>query len=149
MNVVYRMLDKAGLLIVEPRREDGHGSAIETPTFVDTGLTQPTTPSDTQPVKDDYAASELLGDQSGADDVLSFTLTQAANLIIVDADNDDPADYIAYRCRATVDGSEPTVETGFVCRSGQSTILPVPTSGTQVKVYAPAGVTVAVQAIRR
>lgn len=100
-------------------------------------------------VKDDYAASEHLPDQPGAEDVLTFSLTQAANLIVVDADNDDVADYTAYRCRATVDGSEPTAETGFVCRSGQSTILPVPTSGTVVKVYAPVGVTVAVQAIRR
>lgn len=72
-SVVQRLLDKAGTSFIEPRREDGHGSSALTPTFVDTGLTtqtdaltdaelraspvpvatgltQPTTPADTQPV---------------------------------------------------------------------------------------------------
>lgn len=48
--VVQRLLDKAGTAFIEPRREDGHGSSALTPTFVDTGITQPTTPADTQPV---------------------------------------------------------------------------------------------------
>lgn len=48
--VVQRLLDKAGTSFIEPRREDGHGSSALAPTFVDTGLTQPTTPADTQPV---------------------------------------------------------------------------------------------------
>lgn len=73
--VVQRLLDKAGTSFIEPRREDGHGSSAVTPTFVDTGLTtqtdaltnaelraapvvvstgltQPTTPADTQPVSE-------------------------------------------------------------------------------------------------
>lgn len=72
--VVQRILDKAGTAFIEPRREDGHGSSALTPSFVntglttqtdaltraeldaapvvvETGLTQPTTPADTQPVE--------------------------------------------------------------------------------------------------
>lgn len=50
LDVVFRVLDKAGSAFIEPRREDGHGSSAVTPTFVDTGLNQPTTPADTQPI---------------------------------------------------------------------------------------------------
>lgn len=33
MKIVFRMLDKAGLGFIEPRREDGHGSAPENPSY--------------------------------------------------------------------------------------------------------------------
>ncbi|MEK6788522.1 MAG: hypothetical protein AABY68_06185 [Pseudomonadota bacterium] len=49
-SVVFRALNKAATDFIEPRREDGHGSAVDTPTFVDTGLIQPTRPTDTQTV---------------------------------------------------------------------------------------------------
>lgn len=130
MNVVFRPVNKANNAFVE--------------LFTDEQLrAKPLV------VNDDYATAETLPDQAGADDVLVFTLATAASMVIVDADNDDGADYTAYRCRATVDGSEPAEDLGFVCRSGQSTVLPLPTVGVVVKVWAPAGVTVAVQAVRR
>lgn len=74
LDVVFRVLDKAGVSFIEPRREDGHGSNSASPSHVllpasqvqtnaltdaqlratavavDTGLIQPTTPADTQPV---------------------------------------------------------------------------------------------------
>ena len=34
MNVVFRALDRAGSVFIEPRREDGHGSSAANPTFV-------------------------------------------------------------------------------------------------------------------
>ena len=34
MNVVFRALDRAGAVFIEPRREDGHGSSAANPTFV-------------------------------------------------------------------------------------------------------------------
>lgn len=33
LSVVFRVLDKAGAVFIEPRREDGHGSAAGTPSF--------------------------------------------------------------------------------------------------------------------
>lgn len=50
MTIVFRMLNKAGNAFIEPRREDGHGSAENNRSFVDTGLQQPTRPTDTQSV---------------------------------------------------------------------------------------------------
>lgn len=97
------------------------------------------------PVQDDYPDNECQADQNGADAVLTFTLSAAANFVMIDVDNTSGTDPNTYRARATLDGSDPTATTGFVCRSGMTTYLPFVTSGT-VKVYAPTGVVVAVQA---
>lgn len=110
-------------------------------------INQPTTPADTQPVADDYAANEHEADQTGAGAVLTFTVT-AAEFVMVDVDNAGAEDDTVYRARATLDGTDPTATTGFVCRSGTTTYLPFPTAGT-VKVFAPAGTVVAVQTGRR
>lgn len=98
-------------------------------------------------VRDDYAATEPLETQAGADGVLTFTATGGGQLVWVDVDPVDPADTTGYTARATVDGSEPTPTRGWVCRPGPSPI-PVATAGV-VKVWAPASVNVAVQVIRR
>ena len=49
LDVVMNLLDSAGN-VINPRKEDGHGSSSTNRTFVDTGLTQPTTPADTQKI---------------------------------------------------------------------------------------------------
>jgi len=77
LDVVFRALNKAGDAFVELRREDGHGSSAGTPShvvlpdtqvgltraeldsapvIVDTGITQPTTPNDVQPVTESAAS---------------------------------------------------------------------------------------------
>lgn len=45
LDVVFRVLDKAGASFIEPRREDGHGSAALDPTFVAAAQTFPTSDS--------------------------------------------------------------------------------------------------------
>jgi hypothetical protein len=96
-------------------------------------------------VADDYAEDVTTEDQPGTGAVLTFALGQACKLVAVDVDPADLSDPAAYLARATVDGVDPTQTRGWRCRSGQTTYLPVPTSGT-VKVWAPTGVTVSVQA---
>lgn len=104
---------------------------------------EPVTESARLPVADDYATDVLTDDQTGADGVLTFS-TGPIKLVAVDVDPEDPMDTAAYICRATVDGSTPTSARGWRCRSGQTTYLPVP-ADSEVKVFAPAGVTVSVQ----
>lgn len=126
------------------------------PVVVDTGLTIPTPQTDALTraeldaapvgVADDYSLVDHAADQTGADAVLTFTLDPGA-LVWVDVDPSDPDDATAYRARATVDGTTPTATLGWVCRPGPNPI-PVPTAGT-VKVWAPAGVVVAVQTVAR
>lgn len=94
---------------------------------------------------DDYADNECLPDQTGNDDVKTFTLSGASDMILVDVDNVSSTDSTTYRARATLDGSTPTATTGYVCRSGMTTYIPFHCEGT-VKVYAPSGTVVAVQA---
>lgn len=99
------------------------------------------------PVSDDLATPEHGAAQTGADAVLTFTLS-AASMVLVDVDPSDLADTDAYVARATVDGTSPTLSVGFACRAGTTTYLPVVTSGT-VKVWAPVGVSVAVHGLSR
>lgn len=98
-----------------------------------------------QPVSDDYTADIVTPDQPGAGGVLTFALGGPAKLVAVDVDPNVASDTVNYICRVTLDGSIPTSSRGWRCRSGQTTYLPVPTSGT-VKVFAPTGVFVSVQA---
>lgn len=44
-DIVFRVLDKAGVAFIEPRREDGHGSAIGTPSFISAAEILPTSDS--------------------------------------------------------------------------------------------------------
>lgn len=97
-------------------------------------------------VADDYTTEAHATDQAGADGVLEFTVAAGA-MVLVDVDPTDPTDTDNYRARATTDGVAPTASAGFVCRPG-TTYLPIVTAGT-VKVYAPTGVTVAVQSLGR
>lgn len=98
-------------------------------------------------VRDDYATESHATDQVGANAVLAFAVAPGS-MVVVDVDPTDPTDFDNYRARATCDGSVPTASSGFVCRAGASTYLPVPTSGT-VNVWAPTGVVVAVQSLGR
>lgn len=102
-----------------------------------------------QPVADEYGAQTHVPDAAGAGAVLPFTVAAGTKFVIVDVDNSSGADTTTYRCRARLDGVDPTATTGFVCRSGQSTYLPFSVTGTVVKVFAPTGVTVAVQGLVR
>jgi hypothetical protein len=99
-------------------------------------------------VADDYGSVEHLADQDGAGAILTFTAASPGDLVWVDVDPADPADSDNYRCRATVDGTNPSETSGWVCRPGPNPI-PVPMTGAAVKVWAPAQVTVAVQVIHR
>lgn len=97
----------------------------------------------------DYLASvEHEEVQSGADGVLTFTLSGAVDMVMVDVDPTNLADTDAYVARATVDGTTPTATVGFAVRAGQTTYLPLGSTGT-VKVYAPSGVDVAVHGLSR
>lgn len=97
-------------------------------------------------VADDYDTEDHAADQAGADAVLDFTVA-AGSMVMVDVDPVVATDFDNYRCRATTDGTTPSITTGFVCRPG-TTYLPIVSAGT-VKVYAPTGVTVAVQSLAR
>jgi len=99
--------------------------------------------------EDDYDGNILTNDQSGAGGILTFTLGAPAALVAVDVDNSSPSDTTIYIARATVDGTNPTSSRGWRCRSGQTTLLPVPSPGGEVRVFAPSGVTVSVQAATR
>lgn len=83
-------------------------------------------------------------DQNGANTVLSFDMGSVGDFVMVDVDNLSPTDYIVYRTRAKLDGTDPDASTGFVCRSGQTTYLPFPTTGI-VKVFAQTGTVVSIQ----
>lgn len=102
-------------------------------------------PTNQFPVKDLLAATEMLPDQFGAGGVLTFNLTQPADFVIVEVDNTDTANYVTYRCRVTLDGSDPASNLGLVARSGQGTSFIFPVSGSVIKVFAPTGVVVAVE----
>lgn len=128
-NVLFRIPNKAANAFIEPRREDGHGSASNNRSFV----------------ADDYAQDILTVDQPGDDDVLEFDLGVPAKLVAVDVDVISAEDTATYICRVSLDGSDPNASRGWRCRSGQTTYIPMPCSG-MVKVYAPSGVTVSVQA---
>lgn len=200
LGIFFRPLNKAGDGLIEQRREDGHGSAADKRSFVQTELTQPLTEAqldarelataskqDTAnsslanidadtlqmvvlltallaidfskqgtkgaaanawPVRDDLATELHAQDQPGAGAVLTFNFATAADFLMVDVDNTASNDTATYLCRATLDGSAPSAVLGFVCRSGQTTYLPFPSTGA-VKVFAPAGVVVSVQAGKR
>ena len=110
------------------------------------GLTRAELDAAAVAVFDDYDSDILTSDQVGAGDVLVFTLGQAAPFVTVDVDVVEPSDVGTYICRVTLDGvSVPTASLGHRARSGQTTYLPFPTAGT-VRVFAPAGVFVSVQA---
>lgn len=114
---------------------------------VDTGLTTQTDAltdaelrASAVTVADDFGVVEYTSDQTGADTVLSFTLSLVSPKVVkVDVDPVVADDYDNYRCRATTDGTAPTSTLGEVCRPGASFLL---TAGTTVKVYAPTGVVV-------
>ena len=99
--------------------------------------------------QDDYDGDIITADQTGAGAVLTFNLGSAAVLVAVDVDAAVPADTDPYIARASVGATIPTATLGWRCRSGQTTFLPVPCPSGVVRVYAPSGVTVSVQAATR
>jgi hypothetical protein len=109
------------------------------------GTPAPISATNLLPVRDRFATIETTADQIASNSVLSFTVTGAGDFLMVDVDNTLSTDYTTYRCRATVDGSNPTATKGIVCRSGQTTYIPFPTTGTTLNVYAQTGVVVAIQ----
>lgn len=96
-------------------------------------------------VKDRLPREILTPDQLGADAVLTFNLGAASSLVVVNVDPIDPEDDRVYLCRASLGATDPAANLGHRCRSGQATYIPFPCAGT-VKVFAPAGVSVSVEA---
>lgn len=97
-------------------------------------------------VKDDYVTEDHETDQTGSGIVLDFAITPSS-MVMIDVDPTNPTDTNNYRCRATTNGTVPTSAIGFVCRPG-TTYLPISSLGI-IKVFAPVGVTVAVQGLGR
>lgn len=93
-------------------------------------------------VRDDYTSQESLADQSGANDVLTFTFSAEVQLVVVVSRGTDLV------CRATANASEtPSATLGVPCFDQAAVFLPVRTSS--VKVYAPTGTTVSVVGLKR
>lgn len=100
-------------------------------------------------VADDFDGDVLTADQTGAGAVLTFNLGGPAKLVAVDVDAASPSDTATYIARVSVSAATPSASLGWRCRSGQVTFLPVPCESGVVKVFAPSGVTVSVQAATR
>lgn len=92
-------------------------------------------------VRDDYQAGEVLPDQSGAGAVLTFTFSAAVQLVVAQSTGTD------LTARLDPFGGAPAASTGIRLDDGVPTFCPV--TATVVKVFAPAGVTVAVYGLRR
>lgn len=92
--------------------------------------------------KDDYQAGEVLADQTGANNVLTFTFASPVQLVVVDA-NGSATDI----ARADPFGGTPSAALGVPCRDEVPTYMP--TTTTVVKVWAPAGMVVSVYGYRR
>lgn len=125
LDVVFRMLDKAGAAFVEPRQEDGHGSAAATPTHV----------------RDDYALGELLADQVGSNNVLTFTFSAPVVSFWVAVQGTSGT------CKIDHYGGIPSSVKGIPIEAGGS--IPIPEPATVVKVYAPVALRVTVWGQRR
>lgn len=113
------------------------------------GLTESELRSEAVPVVDDYASDLIHSDEIGADAVIDFDMGAAAAMVFVDVDPVAEGDDTAYICRVTVDGTTPSAIRGWRARSGQATPIPAPCPAGTVKVWAPTGVSVSVQATRR
>jgi len=125
LDVVFRMLDKAGTAFVEPRAEDGHGSAAVSPSFV----------------RDDYTTGELLNDQVGASAVLTFTFSAPVVSFWVAVQGTTGT------CKIDHYGGTPSATRGIPVEAGG--MLPIPEPATTVRVYAPTSLRVTVWGQRR
>lgn len=132
-------VDPAGKLLA-----DVSGSTVTS-----NGLTNSELRNSPVGVKDELLTIEHTTDVTGTGTVVNFNLTQTAEFVMVDVDNTSSTDNNTYRVRVTIDGQTPTSTFGFVCRSGQTTYIPVNMTGTIVKAFIPTGVVVAVQAANR
>lgn len=167
-DVVQRPLDKAGVVFVEVRREDGHGSTELTPTYVDTGLTQPTTPTDTQSVSATTlplptgasTASKQLPD--GHSVAVNNTVTvqddYAVGELLDDQMGDNTVKTFTFTSQVNsfwiavtgttgvvkVDhyGGTPSPTRGIPVEAGG--VLPIPEPATVVKAYVPIGLVVTI-----
>lgn len=200
-SVVNRLLNKAGDSFIEARREDGHGSDAALPSFVElpadqvqtdaltndelraapldvnTGLIQPTTPDDTQPVNVTEtvgltnaqlrsAPIEVTGSltidppdlQQVADDYQTGEILpdQIGNGGVLDFTFSAPVQNLwVYAVRdddsgeVRVDpfGGTPSANLGIPVAFGG--ITPIPTTATVVRVFAETGVRVTVYGNRR
>lgn len=136
------------------------------PVTVDTGIAQPTTPSDTQPVdvqnasltvtgpltdaelraspvqtQDDYALGEVLDDQTGNGTVLTFTFSQPVVSFWVAVTGDEQVVKIDHY------GGTPSPSRGIPVAAGG--VLPIPEPATTVLIYAPLSAIVTVWGQRR
>lgn len=91
---------------------------------------------------DDYDGGEVLAEQAGAGNVLTFTFSAPVQLVVVEAES--PGMQVA---RADPFGGEPDATTGIPCRSEVPVYMPITT--TEVKVWAPGGTTVNCWGYRR
>jgi murein DD-endopeptidase MepM/ murein hydrolase activator NlpD len=113
---------------------------------VETGLTQPTTPEDVQPVADDYQTGEILPDQTGSGAALVFTFSAPVQNIWVNAVN--PLDLTDVgEVRVDPFGGTPSATLGIPV--GFGSLTPIPATLTTVRVFAGVGVRVTVYGNRR
>lgn len=92
-------------------------------------------------VRDDYLFGEVLAEQSGANDVLTFTFSTPVQLVVVESKG------VGLVSRANPFGATPSQSLGWPCRDEIPNYFPVITSS--VLVYAPNGTTVNVIGYRR
>jgi hypothetical protein len=111
---------------------------------VDTGLIQPTTPADTQPVsiadtvsvRDDFAGGEILPDQTGANDVLTFTFSEQVDSFWVAVVGNEGVVKVHHY------GGTPSATSGIPVAAGG--VMPFSEPATTVRVFAPTGLIVTV-----
>jgi len=92
-------------------------------------------------VGDDYLSGEIRPQQTGANDVLTFTFTSEVELIVVESEGSGTVS------RADPFGGTPTSLLGIPCRHEVPIYMPIRT--TQVKVWSPIGAYVNVYGFRR
>jgi hypothetical protein len=118
MDVVYRTLNKAGTSFIEPRTNDGHGSESSNPSFV----------------RDDYELGELLDDQTGSNEVNTFTFSSQVTSFWVAVVGEEGVVKIDHY------GGTPSPTRGIPVEAGG--VLPIPEPATVIKIYVPTGLTV-------
>lgn len=126
LSVVFRVLDKAGAAFIEPRREDGHGSAANNRSFV----------------RDDYSGGQILADQTAGASALTFTFSSPVNLIYVQI----KTGLGTGSGRVNPLGGVATASSGIPCDDGVPMAIPVTSSS--VSVFATTGATVSVWGFR-
>lgn len=121
--------------------EQLRASPIEVDTGLVQGLTDTQLRSSSLSVKDDYALGEVLPDQTGANNVLTFTFSEPVVSFWVAVIGDEGLVKVNHY------GADPSPTSGIPVQAGG--VLPIPEPTTSVKVYAPTGLIVTVWGQRR